>query len=1055
MIEYTINLEPDAIGKNAKTLNTKLWERASGELTGLVQWAYVEGRTFAPGLFKLDPLKVGEITPRTAERWVGSDIVVVDIDDAPGWTMDQVINLEFNSKYLAAAFPSSRYRPEHIKLHLIYQLSNRITDPVQYREVGRYIASQLEIKVDTSTLTPNQPIYGTVFTEPNMVGVERSLSSELCYLNLNATYVQPHEALAARLAQGVYQPNVAPQSLVNPDETLNRRVKEHYQASSAVRTRVTLEALSYALSASWGELDRDQRMTLIMAAHAASNDTLVRDAFLNYQSPRWNSSSQRMNLSSWWSTHKPKPDGLSVATLFYLARRNGWLKYSSVELTGFTEIYSEEIGDWLSDLETIPRRMVLRSGTGTGKTKGAIQLLKRLGVPKSIFFAPSIKLCMALSAALDREGVENTLYIEKNRTKNAEVLKNAQVLVTTLQTFATKVLNSGIDLATYEYVVIDESDELFGSFVRSGVSSKIAHASHVSRSQAKSGVEALSRLCKSSKYVLCFDGTATNLSRYLLETLSGCDIEVYSNTYTRDKASITLVPDLQSVRDITFSSVKAGLKVVISTDTKDEAELLEGILTLGGAASGEELIRITGDTIYDKRVNEFFSDVEKGARDYRVVIYNSAMGSGVSITETTPDVLIFVGSYLSPRKMIQMLNRYRSQSKVYGYIAPRESIYGATVEERYERLREAVGHEAGLSGLKFKQRTKLSDVVTQAALMSANDEFDQQRSVKDFMVRLLHEDGRDVYHIKRLNLNSEVTEALDLARYLLNELDERVLSEWRTVPPLGRDAVIPENYSGEEIAKGVLHNTIKSEVPDYVEKARVLGLDDESLALSILRFRKYRWTLDKFFKPETLLTYAATELSNQRKELVTLKLYMARVELVSLLGYLIPDVTKTYPVNDLEGAERFVEEVGARQSVYDLVTSSHLSYDAVLERESDVEEVAVKLASGIAKSIGLNLKRKNGRRVDGEVRERDVYLDGVDSLLLYLTLRGGFFKEGERATLEFNPIKFGKFSDEIKVVSERFSQLSKDDQDEIIQTIETLDSVTLEDAINLLDSKKF
>jgi hypothetical protein len=1049
LIEYTLNREPDAIGKNPHTLNTRLWERTQGTLTDLVDWAYVQGRTFAPGLFDLSPLRPDEVTPRTAERWIGADIIVVDIDDAPGWTYEEVIGLEFNKKYLAAAFPSSRYCSDYIKLHLVYLLNSRMSQPIQYKEVGRYIASQLEVKVDTSTLTPNQPIYGTVYTEPSMIGTERTLEDDLVYINLDAELILPHEALAARLAEGVYQPSVPSPNLLSPDETLNKRVKAHYEATFETRTRVTLEALSYALTPEWGELSRDERMTLIMSAYAGSNDEEVRDAFLEYSSPRWDSSSQKMNLSGWWMTHKPKPNGLTVATLFYLARQNGWLRYSSVELTGFTEIYSEEVGDWLTELDPIPARMLLRSGTGTGKTLGAIRLLKKLGTPKSIFFAPSVKLCMALSASLLKCGVENTLYIEKNRTKDSDTLKSAQVLVTTLQTFATKVLNQ-VDISSYEYVVIDESDELFSSFVRSGVGAKIANASHVTRAQASSGMEALSKLCKLSKYVLCFDGTATNLSRYLLEALSDTPISIYANTYVRDKAPVTLAPDLNSIRDLAFNSVKSGAKVVIATDTKDEAELIEETLILGGAASKDETLRITGDTIYDKRVNEFFGDVEAGAKAYRVIIYNSAMGSGVSITETVPDVLIFIGTYLSPRKLIQMLNRYRIQSKVYAYIAPRESLYGDTVDTKYKRLNAAIQRETELSGLRLKERVKLSTIVTHAALLSANDEFDQLRSVKDFMVRLLTEDGRDVYHLRRLNLSVSVTNALDEARDYLTALDERVLNEWRSVPPLGRDSAIPEGYNGETIAKGVLHNTIVKEVPDYETKAENLNLSDDELALAVLKFRKYKWTLDKFLKPESLLTFASKELYDSRRELVTLKLYMARVELLSLVGYIIPDTSKTYQVDNLLGVDKFLAEVGSRRSVYDMVASSHLNYESVLEREDDINEAALKLAGGIVKSIGLSLKRKNGKRKGGESRVREVYVEGLDSLKLYLTLRGECVKD-----IQFEPIKFEKFSNDVKAVSKRFSSMSSENQNQILQTLQTLENVTLEDALNLLDSRSF
>src|SRR5690606_28244964 len=179
------------------------------------------------------------------------------------------------------------------------------------------------------------------------------------------------------------------------------------------------------------------------------------------------------------------------------------------------------------------------------------------------------------------------------------------------------------------------------------------------------GMDALAAVFQKAKQVLLLDGTATELSRYVMESWSPRgSTGVYVNTFTRDKAPVTLYSHLAGMRDDIVTQAAEGKRLVIATDTKSEANLIETLLVLSEAAKREEILRVTADTAADHRVNEFFKDVEAGAKQYRIVIYNSAMGSGVSIVDTCPDVLYLISTYLAPRKLLQILNRYRRQSDV-------------------------------------------------------------------------------------------------------------------------------------------------------------------------------------------------------------------------------------------------------------------------------------------------------------------------------------------------------------------------------------------------------
>lgn len=1061
-IAYTVNADTSSrnLGKNPAAVAAADWQRHESDLEAFVTHNYVNGRTLSYSTFDLNaPLVGDEKSHRLLRLWRGSQLIVIDIDQTESATLDDIKNFDYVKLHAAAVYPSSRYSPKHLKAHLVFVLADVVTNADQYAAIWDYVAQQLPIEVDRVTRSPVQAVYGTFFTSTDMQGHVKSLDDGLCYYNPHPKLINHHAVLADLITRGAYQP----QNVTVVDESqeqtdiLNRRAILHAEAPPEKQLSVTLEALRYALK-SWGHDDhyRD-RLPLVFAAYAGSPDNAVRDMLYDHEGDAWTPSQQREQLHRDWLKFANKPTGVTVASLFYYARMNGWLQHSSVELNAPNKIHTQEVGDWLINAD-LPTRILLKSGTGTGKTRGAIQYIKTLNNPKVLCLAPSVKLCVALSAVLEREGVANTLYIDptNSKTKDRHVLNEAQILVTTLQTFGVKLGASGVDLSSYDLVVMDESDEMISAFVRSGLSSSIGMGSHVTKEQARYGVEALAKIFADAKQVFMLDGTATDLSRFVMETLSvGHVTGTYENTFVRTKAPVKVYDNLKALRAEIIKSASEGRKLVIACDTKSEAALLDVLLVLTEAADPEEIIRITGDTVTDERVVNFFRDIEAGAKQYRIVIYNSAMGSGVSIEHTCPDIVYLIASYLPPRKLLQMLNRYRKQQDVRAFIVSSERLYSTTTDEKYERLKQAVGGEQTLSGLSLQSRETLSEFVTQAALIAATDEFDQTRAVRDFFIRLLRDEGRDVYFVRNSHVDALIAAYIKDANQLLKDRKEEILASWREVEPIKRGDTLPDGITADDMARGILHGLVHSEFGEV--ESGVNGLDDMQIAKLAIKYKPLRWLIDRWLRPDKIMTTTVEEMYNKRKELVTFRLYFSKVELVALLGTFLPSMTKGFTDNEIESAAyKFVREVERRKPIYDIVANSYNSFDKVEQRDGeDIVRQALTLANNVCQAVGLKLKRTNGGyRPDG-TRERITKLVGLDELYMYLTLRGGYEDILDVGLDAFNKGMVQLVSEQSKRVSEQFKKLGEAEQNDIMSTLSMVEDITFTDAMKVNDGKRF
>lgn len=1034
-MQLTYSLNPQCIGKDHKKLGL-LFTPVTTDLDTFLTSHYLRGQCIAAGVFLTGY--------RNNDNWLYSSMVIVDIDENLQ-NIDDVWGQPFVQKYCIAAIPSSSYTPEEKKYHLYFVSDKAIQDEKYYRRFVQYVSNKIDVTTDTAMIKPAQPCYGTSFTKikhhkrlnDNLIRVNRDAS----YLDYDFIYSDIKKTVSENAPFDVKQLwNIS--QAHNNNEAISNRALKHQEQPPDTKRVVTLDALSYVLK-SWGRQEYDLWLAMVMSVYAGSSDYQVLQYIIDHPDIEWQRG-EKQTLVKWWNSHKPKIKGYTVATLFLLARRAGWLQKTSVELIKYKEFNAKDVGGWLMALPELPKRCLINSGLGTAKTLGSIKVLKALGTPKSIFFAPSIKLCTNLSAVLTASGTANTLYIDKGIIKDSEILKNANVLVTTLQSFANKVIKKDINLSDYKFVCIDESDELISSFARSETGGTLGFSSHVRRFESQWGFYALEQIFDNVEYIYMLDGTATKISQTLADrfTLLSKPLQTYRNTWVRIKAPVYLLESVYEARKIIIDAVTGGYRTVVCADTRKECRLIYEYILEFGLTTEDQIILITGDTHNQTDVQEFFKDVEAGAQSKQLVIYNSAMGSGVSIVDTCPAVFVQICAHLSPRKNLQLLNRYRQQSLVYVYTQRGENLYHTNVQNRLETIGRVIDNETELSGLDYKQRTYIADTIAEIAELSVTDEYEQRRSYRDMYIGLLKGDGRDVSEpLQDIVISDEFKQQFKKARELIENQHKQVLSNWRSITPINRDQPPPSDIPLMDYAKGLLHTRINNFIPDNDN----LDISDYDLAKLIIEYSRPVRLLERYIKLEKALKTTLDNSQNSRSALTTYRLYLSRLECISQLGLLFDHSTDSKNLDELTPLP-FLRAIELRKHTYNLIARrNERSYEAITRKfEHDPEKAALSIAKELLKMFGLKIKRTNGKRNE-EGRTRRAKITGNEWVTTLLRLRGHDIDQ-----INFDVYRLLDYSTQIKPLSKQFTILDNREQKDVLHRLKE-GVLSFENSIALTD----
>lgn len=766
-------------------------------------------------------------------------------------------------------------------------------------------------------------------------------------------------------------------------ESGSERVSAHLRRSQVEQEAVVIECLSVIFDKFGQDLNNDEWTQVWMAAHHGSPTIKVRDYILSHPNVHWSDGDLGRDVfSKRWVAHQWQEDGYTIASLMWIARRAGWLTETGYEIpeTRTQKINVKYITDWSKLQDSIPNRVLLQSQTGSGKTRHIVYLYERLGRPKTVIFVPTVKLATELSFSLQREGVPATLYLDETTKQHIGVtkMKEAKVLVTTLQTFATKIYSSGVPMSKYGLVYIEEIDQLLSGFSRGGGG---LYSSHVSEKEARAGFKALREAFVYSDYVWGVDATMSQLSLSLAEAMSPTYVSVIRNEYVHTKAPVTFLDDEESAYNVILRSLVANKKVVVVCDTMAKAHQVHELMELTKVLKKKKSLVITRRTSHTNEVVEFMQDVNKKAAEYDLLCYNSVMGSGVSITDFVPDVIVQIATYLTPRNNLQMLNRYRKQNEVYCYYRTGENLYSGKVRELLEEFRSRVDVESRLIKIPQVARSKDADLRAELATTAVADEQLQNRSPMQFYKGLLERDGR-IIRDGQENVSGILAYSMEKVKELKAQRKEHIRSNWRKVRPITNDDPPDPEMTSLEVALGMTHGHIQKTL-----RGNIPEVSDEYIYDVVKNIGSHGFVLTEFMVQSSAMSRAERYLIDTDKAISAIQNNVSIIKLVSLLKLLYGDMTAKLTPELLESNYRlFIASLIDNKEVYDaVIVRAREKFDEIYDMQDEMKS-AVAFAKIILRQIGLKQKSERLDRQGGQ-EQRYYYIANLAEATDFLLWR--------------------------------------------------------------------
>ena len=740
------------------------------------------------------------------------------------------------------------------------------------------------------------------------------------------------------------------------------------------------------------------------AYNGSSGSNTIRDFIVEHSNIYWSDGNNgKLQFISAWDNYNVKRMSYTISSLFYLARNSGWLTKTGYEITKDAKvdfIDCEYISEWFNKLDIIPNRLLLESQTGSGKTFVFSRLWRKIGKPKSVIFCPSIKLATEMANTLANEhNLPITLYkddLTGDTIRISEML-DATILITTLQTFATKLYNRGVGMENYGLVYFEESDQLLSQFARGGGGQ---YSTHVTELEAQLGFKLIkdalvvddngdigkigvnSNNVKFSRYVWFVDATMTQVTYNMVNNIVGTDNFTFvKNTRVSKKSAIEFVDDKKLAYKAIIDALFTDKKVVVACDTKSEAFFIQEMLEFIKILPTIKWIVITRDTARDEKVLDFMRDVNVGASHYDLVIYNSSMGSGVSITSVVPDLIVQICTYLSSRANLQIINRYRKQAKVICYYSDYENLYGVNSKSVIKIASRRVFNELGLIDLPFMERTELAILRSEIASISIADESTQQRNAKIFYQHLLYGDGREVIDYKDKTTKINVDGIFKAVKELRDVDKEKIKSSWRTIPPIDDARPAKSNYNFMDVAYGLAHARVEKAFLGNVPDNDLV--DDREIYRLANMFYTTHYILGRLLRGGGGLDYYERYLTNKDKAITAYWYDLSLMRLFSIVSnYFWVDISQHLTYKSITtNCNQFISKIREDKKIYDALFRKRQQFDSIFKSNKSMDKVALSLSKNILSLIGLKqrLKDKNNKTY---------YIVNYDDLVTFFRLRG-------------------------------------------------------------------
>jgi hypothetical protein len=827
----------------------------------------------------------------------------------------------------------------------------------------------------------------------------------------------------------------------------NARLDAHFLEPIHKREAVVIECID-AIFEKWSDgLAYDEWRQVWMSAHHGAPTQRVLEALLQNENVYWKDAEDKRNFQRLWKNHRWKEGGNTVASLFWIARKAGWLRLTGYEIPeNYVEhINVEYVTDWVNAQPELPRHALIESQTGTGKTRAIKAIWERIGKGKAVIFVPTIKLATELYYTLKNElKMPATLYRDENKGTAIELeeMKKAHILVTTLQTFATKLFASGVDMRTYDLVYVEEIDQLLAGFALGGGNKYMV--SHVTENQARLGFTALADAYHQSGYVYGVDATMSQVSSSLAFQMTNDAVHIIRNDYIKPKAKVQFIGSINEAYQVAYDALRKGKRTVIVADKASRAKEAYDTMLKLSVVKEENAILMNRHTSAQRKVINFMKDVNKGAGEYKLVVYNSIMGSGVSISDVTPDVLVQVCEYLPPRNNLQMLNRYRNQSEVYVSMANSESLYAHTAEDILKEASQAVTIEAGLIRLPVTERGNTALIRDGLAAVAIADKQAQWRSPLTLYKSLLETDGRKISK-NDVEMSGVMAHTLKKVREIQREQNKFIYANWHMARPVNEENPATTDMTDMEVALGTHHamiaKSLRGNIPDVedVETA-------EYISSVVRKLRKHGFALSEFMEQEKALNRAERFVLDGDKPLIAISTSISKIKAVSMLSLLYDDMRE--PITSTQVAHRaprFIAELQKNKDLYNAVVSRPRERFEVQYDPDDIELSAIALARTLLRQIGLKQKKQRLRRKDASYQ---IWVNNMQEVEDFLGWRNADNPD-YKLTYVFTDQLEGQLA-ERKDTKQLFADMTEEATAEVIRLVK--ENVDFTQAVEMVDS---
>jgi len=914
---------------------------------------------------------------RKAENVLETNILGLDFENG-GVTAEALAADEWLKPFAGVIMPTASDTLEAPRARVFVPLSRSVSSD-EYKALYAAFLARYGGSLDRSTSDTARFFYGS---KPNP---SRVFVNDCAVLDVDKFLLEHplDEQKGGKLGRNTTASVVAPQSLENALKPDFKPVAFHVGTDEE---REVLDLLQFAARLWAGDTKPDYQVwrAVTFAAHHASNGSaLVRDYIAsNPLFWRWNDNA---GFVEWWDTavKDETAEPITIGTLKHYARLAGWGTYSQFNLRRVDKVVN---GRYLSDVLTpddLPSgaNVLIKQQTGGGKTQFAIEAAKHYPRSKVLFVAPFITLNYDLGHKATQTGVPTNVYKEQNGWDEKGALAATFQYLTERHYMASH----------FQLIVIEEIHQVLNHLLL---------PSHMTRDQRIAAINWLRDALISKATVLMVDAGINANTVEFIERLSGEQAYVIVNEHVQPKSPVTLI-DADTALDLLL---KETGKRVVAADGRKTASQIHGIT--GG-------LLITSDTSNHSSVRRFMEDVEAGARSYKDVIYNSAMGSGVSISETNPDLLIQVADWWGASTQIQLLNRYRNQPEnVYlVYSVKRhtridETTARASVERRYDAEQDSFLRLLGAKAGDKDDVAIISEEMYRKLLVEINEQLIDPLA---YYRETLKADGRELLGQGA----ATVSETMKTLRAADREAVKREYPNWRQGIVIERGKEIAD-MSKVDMIRAQLHTTVNHVWKREPAKGR---WDETKIYLMAHRLQSGIGHIERGLDgnadfTDNLIAVTAPNVPKNQIYLVA-STYL----LLQSCAYLLPDLRGRLTHEALQaGAVQFIAQVRILERQYNALVDRSRDYLSNLALEQEGGELALTLLNKILGKVGINLKaiprqkRVNGKqeyvRDEGGKRISDYVVEDVEILVDLLAHRRAAKENTEEIGTVVNTVWF-------------------------------------------------